>query len=98
MGPAAIETPVAAPQIPTAVLSLSAGNVLRMIASVLGISRAPNTPCTVRSAMTPATLPIRPMPTDASAKPTTPMKNTRRRPNRSPSLPPKISRAASASM
>ena len=97
MGPAATETPEAAPQMPIAVLSRCGGKVCRTIASVLGISSAPNTPCRARSPMTPLTEPIRPMPTEVRAKPTTPIRKTRLRPNMSPSLPPKISSEASAS-
>ena len=48
--------------------------------------------------MTPPTLPTTPMPTEVTAKPITPTKNARRRPNRSASFPPKISRDANASM
>ena len=98
MGPAAIDTPDAALHSPTAVLSRSRGKVARTMASVLGISSAPNTPCRVRSAITPATVPATPIPTEVAANPTAPTKNTVRRPNRSPSLPPKISSDASASM
>jgi len=83
---------------PTAAFSFSGGKVLRTIARVLGISNAPNTPCSVRNAMTPATVPINPMPIEAAANPAAPRKNVWRRPNRSPSFPPKINSDASASM
>ncbi len=86
------------PRCPTAVFSLSRGNAARTIASVLGISSAPNTPCRARKVMTPPTVPTSPMPTDVAANPATPMKNSNRRPYRSPRLPPKISSDASASM
>ena len=82
---------------PIAVFSLCMGKTLRMMASVLGISSAPNTPCRARITITPPTVPIRPMATDVTAKPTTPTKKARLRPNMSPSLPPKISRAARVS-
>jgi hypothetical protein len=59
-----------------------------MIASVLGVNRAANTPWIARktqsSTIDGATAHI----TDAIPKPTTPMKNTRRWPKMSPSDPP----------
>lgn len=86
------------PQMPMAMLSFSAGKVARSRPSAAGISRAPNSPCSTRKTITRVTLEERPMAPDAAAKPTTPIRNVWRWPNRSPSLPAVISETASASM
>ena len=87
IGPAAVAVAEALTQIPTARLSSSGGKAAFRRASVLGRSSAPNAPWTPRRMMTPSIVPARPMATEVSEKPTTPIKKTRRRPKRSPSFP-----------
>jgi len=59
-----------------------------MIASEFGTSRAPPMPCTVLAKMSCSGLAASPDHTEARAKSTSPAENTRRRPRRSPRLPP----------
>src|ERR1700689_3037857 len=98
IGPAAVATAEALTQVPTARLSSpSPGKAARSSASGLGSSRAPKTPWTPRRTITASVVPARPMASDATEKPDTATRNTRRRPKWSPSLPPRISETASAS-
>ena len=59
-----------------------------MIASEPGVSSAPPTPCSTLAAMSTPMPGARPHSAEDSANHTTPMRNTRRRPRRSPSEPP----------
>ena len=59
-----------------------------MIASDPGVSSAPPMPCTTRAAISTRTFGARPHSSEAAANQVTPIRNTRRRPNRSPSEPP----------
>ena len=86
-GPAATETAAAPPHIPTARLSLSFGKAARMIASVLGINIAPNTPRTARKAITPPIEPTLPTASELKPNPVTPIRKMSLRPKRSPNLP-----------
>ncbi len=69
-----------------------------MIARLPGVSRAPPTPCRARAATSISTLVASPQSNDATANHTTPMTNTRRRPNRSPREPPSRINEASVSV
>ena len=74
-------SPMAPPRSP-------AGNAALIIAKLPGVRSAPPTPCTARAAMSCPTLGASPHHTEAAVKTTTPTKNTRLRPKRSPSEPP----------
>ena len=91
---AAIETPA---QIPIACCSSRSGKAARMIASVEGMSRAPAQPCTARKAISAPIEGAKPQAAEASAKPTTPHRKMRLRPNRSPAFPALMIRMATAS-
>ncbi len=97
IGPPAVEAPMTMPQIPMAMLSFSAGKDARSSPRAAGISSAPKMPWSTRKVMTSETSLDSPMAPEASAKPTTPMRNVCRWPKRSPSLPAVISETASAS-
>jgi hypothetical protein len=84
-------------QMPIAMLSFSAGNVLRRIARLAGWSSAPAKPWTTRQKITISIEPERPTATEATAKPATPTRNTVLRPNRSASRPATIRETARAS-
>ena len=75
IGPAAVEAPMTAPQMPMAVFSFSAGKVARSRPRAAGWSRAPNRPWKTRSAMTAVTPCDRPISPEVSAKPAMPIRN-----------------------
>ena len=87
-GPIAPATPPSPDQAPMARGRSSAANVDWMMASEPGVSSAPPMPCSARAAISTPMLGARPHSADESANQVTPMRNTRRRPNRSPSAPP----------
>ena len=64
------------------------GNVEMMSASALGVSSAPNAPCSARPAISNSMLGATAHSTDTTPNPPTPIENTRRSPKRSPSEPP----------
>ena len=101
IGPAAVDAPMTAPQMPMAPFSFSMGKVSRSRARAVGCSIAPNTPCSTRKAMISAMLlpmsPDRPTAADVAAKPTMPVRKIFLWPNRSPILPIVMSVTASAS-
>ncbi len=96
IGPPAVEAPMTMPQMPMAMFSFSAGKVARSRPSAAGISSAPNRPWQTRKTITKAMLLDSPIAPEAAAKPTTPIRNVCRCPNRSPSLPAVISETARA--
>ena len=59
-----------------------------MIASAVGVSSAPKRPCSARAATSASIVGAIAHSTDTTPKPATPMRKTRRSPNRSPSEPP----------
>ena len=59
-----------------------------MTASALGVSSAPNTPCSARAATRTSMVGAAAQSMEATPKPPTPKLNTRRSPNTSPSEPP----------
>ena len=70
-------------------------NVAWMMASDPGVSSAPPTPWNARAALSTPIVGATAHSSDATANQTTPTRNTRRRPNRSPSEPPSSRNAAS---
>ncbi len=87
--PAAAPPPPIAPQIPSALLrSAPSLNVVVMIDSVAGDTRAAPTPCTVRAAMSTALEPASPHTSDAAVKTATPVMKIILRPRRSAKRPP----------
>jgi hypothetical protein len=79
------ETPA---QMPIAVPRSRTAKVAEMIESVAGIISAAPMPCTERAAISSVALPARPQKSDERVKMARPMTKIRRRPSRSPSLPP----------
>jgi hypothetical protein len=96
IGPPAVEAPITMPHMPMAMLSFSAGKVARSRPSAAGIRSAPNRPWSTRKTTTAEMVLESPIAPEAAAKPTTPMRNVCRWPNRSPSLPAVISETARA--
>ena len=88
IAPKAVQVPIARPR-------SSSGKTWVMIASVLGVSRAANTPWTARKTHSTAIEGATAHSSEATPKPTTPMKKTRRCPKMSPSEPPISSSADS---
>ena len=72
-------------------LALSAGSLkaVMMIESAAGAMMAPPTPCNARAATSTTWEPASPHESEANVKRASPNMKTRRRPNRSPALPPR---------
>ncbi len=84
-------TPAIAPQavqLPIALPRSDSENVLTITASELGTSSAPATPCSARAITSATIVGASAHASEATPKPPTPIANTRRSPNRSPSEPP----------
>ena len=94
-GPRASPSPPTADQIPVALGRSSGGNSTASSDSAGGNTQAADTPISTRAAMRAPTDCAAAASTDATAKPTSPVTNTRRRPNRSASPLPTSSRPAS---
>ena len=77
----AVHEPIAAPR-------SSRGNAATITASALGVSSAPNAPWSARHAIRTSMLGAIAHSSDTTPKPATPIENTRRSPNTSPSEPP----------
>ena len=73
------------------------GNVAVMIDSVAGFISAAPTPCTARAPMRKPAVEASPQASDERVKIASPITKIRRRPKRSPSLPPVIRSAANVS-
>ena len=87
-GPTTVAMPAHAVQEPIA-LPRSAGPKAKTItASALGASSAPKTPCRARAATSRSIVGASAHRSDAAPNPATPIANTRRSPNTSPSDPP----------
>ncbi len=86
-GPIAVATPPRPDQAPMARARSSVANDACRIARLPGVSSAAPTPCTARAAMRVSTFGAIPHSSEASANQATPTTKTRRRPNRSPSVP-----------
>ena len=69
----AVHEPMAAPR-------SAAGNAAMMSASALGVSSAPNAPCSARPAIRNSMLGATAHSTETTPKPPTPIENTRRSP------------------
>ncbi len=82
-GPASMATVVAPVQMPIARACAGPRNVEVMRASELGTSRAPATPCTARAAMRNSAVGAAAIATEATPKPTRPMRSTTTRPRTS---------------
>ena len=79
--PAPAQAPKAAPR-------SSCGKVAPINASAPGVSRAAPIPCAARPAINSCAVGASPQAMDDRANRPTPIRNTRRRPNRSPAAPP----------
>ena len=97
-GPMASASALTPAHVPIALPRSSGGNVLEMIERVPGIMNAAPTPWTVRPVTSQASLGDSPMKAELAAKSTTPKRNIRRRPNRSPRRPPVTSSTAKLSV
>src|SRR5438874_9518165 len=93
-GPSAAINADAPDQVPIALPRRCSSNAALMMARLPGTSNAAPTPCTARATISCRTPTANPHHADAAAKMTTPTRNTRRRPNRSPAAPPTNKRAA----
>ena len=87
-GPTTVAIPDHAVHEPIAAPRSSRGKAATITASELGMSRAPNTPCSPRHAIRKPMLGEIAHSSDATPNPPTPIENTRRSPNTSPSDPP----------
>src|SRR5882757_3106464 len=87
-GPAAVDNPLVAPQMPTAwARDRGSVNVLVMIARLAGVIMALPAPCTARNAINIPSDGANPQQAEAAINTPSPSPNSRRRPNRSPSEP-----------
>jgi len=97
-GPTASASALTPAHVPMALPRSAGGKAWETIDSVAGIMNAPPTPCTARQATSHASLWASAMSPLATAKTTTPTRNIRTRPNRSPRRPAVTSRTANASV
>ena len=96
-GPTTAAMPDHASHDPTAAPRCSGGNAVTITANAHGVSSAPNTPWSTRPATSTSMLGASAHKIEDTPKPKTPIENTRRSPNTSPSDPPKRINDASAS-
>ncbi len=96
-GPIAPNTPLNPDHAPTARERSSCRKLACRIAKLPGVSSAAPTPWSTRAPMSTSTLGAAPHNSEAAANHTVPITNTRRRPYRSPSAPPRRINEASAS-
>ena len=97
-GPTAAATPPSPDQAPIARDRSSGENDAWMIARLPGVSSAPPTPCRARAAISVAALGATPQASEATANQIAPIMKMRRRPSRSPSVPPRRSNPARVSV
>ena len=97
VGPSAPAIAAAPPIVPSARPRCSGGNAALTIATEVGSMSAPPTPCATRATSNSSKSGASPPTADAPAKRIAPVRNTLRRPSRSPSLPPRTSSPASGS-
>ncbi len=96
-GPAALATPASPDHAPMARPRSPTWNDAEMMARLPGTSNAAAAPCTARAAISRSADGAAPQSSDATPNPHRPTRNTRRRPNRSPSEPPSTSSDPSVS-
>ena len=96
-GPTTVAMPDHAVHEPIAAPRWAGGNAVTMTASAAGESSAPNMPCSTRPATMTSMVGASAQMIDETPKPSTPIENTRRSPNTSPSEPPIRISDASAS-
>ena len=89
-GPTTTLTPLSPDHRPTARARSSGTKHAEMIARLPGTSSAPPIPCSARAAISTSVFGAAPQMTEAAVKEARPNTNTRRRPNRSPSEPPRM--------
>ncbi len=87
-GPITVAMPVQAVQVPIAPALSSSPKVSMIIASVLGTSIAPKTPCNARAKISTAVLGAIAQAAEHTPNPVRPAEKIRRRPSLSPSEPP----------
>ena len=97
-GPSTTASAVTLPYTPVAQPRRSGGKAALSSASASGMIMAAPAPCTVRATTSAPTDGARAQAADAAAKRTSPAANIRRRPSRSPSAAPVISRTAKLSV
>ncbi len=97
-GPEATASPFTAPHMPYAIPRLATGTAAVSRVSVSGIMIAAPTPWTARAAMRDSMPGAMAAAAEAPVKTVMPMRKSRRRPNRSPSAAPNISRTAKVSV
>ena len=95
VGPSAPATAASPPIVPSARPRADAENAELTMATVAGSIRAPPTPWTTRAIKRTAKTGANPATAEAPAKSMEPSKKTRRRPNMSPTRPPRMSSPAS---
>jgi len=93
-GPLTVPRPAVTPKPASALIRSAGGKITWMTASTCGTMIAPIAPCTTRKAMSWPGLCAAPHSADMIVKPVTPIRNSRLRPNVSPSLPPVIRTSA----
>ena len=86
-GPITIAIPDHAVHDPIAPPRSSGGKAAMITASALGVSSAPNTPCSARPMISTSIVGASAQTSETTPKPPTPIENTRRSPYRSPSEP-----------
>ena len=97
-GPIAVMIPPSPDHAPIAAARSSGTKLASRIARLPGVSNAAPSPCSARAAMSTVVFGATAQSSDAPANHTTPVRNTRRRPNRSPSAPPRRRNPASVNV
>ena len=98
IGPSAMPVPLMPDQMPSAAPRRSAGKALASSVRVSGATIAPPTPCSARAATRAPVVGASAAAALEAVKSERPMRNSRRRPKRSPSAAPGMSMTANASV
>ena len=98
IGAARIERPIIGPKAPNTLVISSSAKTSLSIPNPWGIISAPNEPCSTRKAISTAGDGATAQAADITVKPAEPIRNSRRRPNMSPSRAPVIRNTANASV
>ena len=98
IGAASIDSPIIGPKAPKTLLISSSAKHSLIIPNPCGIISAPNAPCSTRKAISTSGEGAAAQAADITVKPAEPIRNSRRRPNMSPSRAPVIRNTANASV
>jgi len=98
IGAARIERPIIGPKAPNTLVISSSAKLSLSIPNPWGIISAPNAPCSTRKPISTAIDGAAAQAADITVKPAEPIRNSRRRPNMSPSRAPVIRNTANASV